>query len=75
MWLWFGGMAYSTEGSAGIQILKKYQHLVTIVSNNVDNVDNDDNVDNVENVHSMNFILLTLLKLLTLLALLTSEII
>ena len=39
-------MAYSTEGSAGIQILKKYQNLVTIVSNNVDNVDNDDNVDN-----------------------------
>ena len=32
-----------------IQILKKYQNLVTIVSNNVDNVDNDDNVDNVDN--------------------------
>ena len=60
-----------------IQILKKYQNLVTIDAlgaifaiffDNDDNV--DDNVDDIENVHSVNFTLLTLLKLLTLLALL-----
>ena len=60
-----------------IQILKKYQNLVTIDALGAifaiifDNVDNDDNIENnVENVHSVNFTLLTLLKLLTLLALL-----